>query len=988
MALWGGMRSPLLAAGLALLALPAAALDPEKALTQYSHVVWQEKNGLPSDMVGAIHQTRDGYLWFGTLNGLARFDGVRFTREGPADSEALLHRIYSLYEDREGALWIGSRGGLTRFHDGGFTSYPMPADRRKSGIRTIVEDARGQLWARTLTDLFALRGGALVLVAADVRSFDVRADGTLRVVTYDGVGRIEGGQVTLERQAPPVAGEARPFSVLAVVLEEADGTLWFGAPWGLGRLRPDGAWTVFTARDGLPATGVTALSRDRDGALWVGTTGGLARVHGGRPVPAGRRHPLLEARILALHEDREGSLWVGTDTDGVHQLRDGLFTPLTTQDGLADDLAGPIRQTRDGSVWIGTASGLNRLRDGRLDVLTTRDGLASDSIYALAEDGGGRLWIGTNQGLQYLDGGRARSFSATDLPARLGRVTAVHAARDGALWIGTDIDGLYRVENGAARSIGRSAGDADEHVARIHERPDGSIWVATDQGIQVWHGGRLTTYGTRDGLPSPQVRAFLETEGGLWIGTYGGGLARFREGRFEALPRRSGLPDAVIYEILEDGAGHFWMPSNRGVIRVSRRAMEALVEGADVTSPFTLYDVGDGLKSSTCVGNFQPAGWKTRDGRLWFPTRRGVVWVDPARTVAVPAPPLPRIERVLIDGRAQVAHGAAVAPPGRGDLSIDYTAPTFRNPAALRFRYRLDAFDGDWQDAGQRRSAHYTNVPPGHYTFRVAAVTPDGLTSAAEAQLAVQLRPHWFQTRWFYAGAVAAAGLLAWAAYQAKLRQVRTRFAVVLAERSRIAREMHDALDQGFTAISLQLDLCAKVADAEPPPRGVLRQRVDLAKDLLEYARSEARRSIADLRSEALDQGDLVTALARVAEQFRVGPDLKIDVSVEGRARTLPGAVENNLLRICQEAVTNAVRHGQAREVAIALAFAPEAVHLSVKDGGKGFDPSAVPSERDGHFGLMGMRERVKKLGGRLRLESAPGRGTEVRVEIPVGAEP
>jgi signal transduction histidine kinase/ligand-binding sensor domain-containing protein len=971
-------RTALLAAGLALGAGRAAALDPEKALTQYSHVVWQEKNGLPNDMVGAIHQTRDGYLWFGTLNGLARFDGVRFTREGPADSDALLHRIYALYEDRQGALWIGSRSGLTWLRAGRVEHYAMPESRRKSGVRTIVEDTRGRLWARTLTDLFVVRDGGLALVAPDVRAIGVRSDGTVWIVTHDGLGRVEGDRVVVTQPAPAVAGEARPFSVLAAVLEDDDGTVWFGAPWGLGRLTRDKAWTVFTSRDGLPATGVTALCRDRDGTLWVGTTGGLARVHGGRPVTAGRRHPLLESRILAVHEDREGSLWVGTDTDGVHQLRDGTFTPLTTQDGLSDDLAGPIRQTRDGAVWIGTSRGLNRLQGGRLETFTARDGLANESVYALAEDARGRLWVGTGQGVQYLDGARFRVFAASGLPARPGRVTALHTTRDGALWIGTDIDGLYRVENGTATALGRTSGDADDHVARIHERPDGSVWIATDQGIQVWDGGRLATYGTKDGLPSTQVRAFLESEGTLWIGTYGGGLARFRDGRFDALPARAGLPDAVIYEILDDGRGHLWMPSNRGVIRVSKQALDA---GGPAS--FTLYGVGDGLKSSTCVGNFQPAGWHAKDGRLWFPTRRGVVWVDPARTERADARPSPLIERVLVDGQPQPPAGPVRAEPGRGDVTIDYTAPSFRNPAALRFRYRLDDFDSDWQDAGPRRTVHYTNVPPGRYTFRLSAVTPEGAAGPLEARLALQLEPHVYQTRWFYAACVATAALLAWALYQAKLRQVRSRFGLVLAERGRIAREMHDALDQGFTAISLQLDLCAKVADNGATPRDVLRQRLDLAKDLLEYARSEARRSISDLRSEALDQGDLVTALGKVAEQFRVGPDLKIDVSVEGRARTLPGAVENNLLRICQEAVTNAVRHGHAREVAIALAFAPAAVTLSVKDAGVGFDPQSVPSERDGHFGLMGMRERVKKLGGRLRLESGPGRGTEVRVEIP-----
>jgi signal transduction histidine kinase/ligand-binding sensor domain-containing protein len=961
------------------------ALEPAKAIGQYSHAVWQEKNGLPGDMVSAILQTRDGYLWFGTLNGLARFDGLRFTTFDPQGVPApLLHRIRSLYEGRDGSLWVGSRGGLTRYHEGRFESHAMPEGYRPTGIRTILEDDQGRIWARTSGDLFRLEGDRLRIVAQNVRSLEQRADGRFGVTTADGIGRLEGDRVVLERPAAAVKGEARPFSVLEAVLEEPDGTTWLGAPWGLGRLGPRGEWTLFTGGGGvLPSTPVTALCRDRHGALWVGTTRGLVRFRNGAPA-AEARNLLAGIRILAIYEDREGSMWVGTDTDGVHQLRDGLFTPLTAQDGLSDDLVMPIQETRDGTVWIGTARGLNRLREGRIEAYPPMGGLREEAIFSLAEDDAGRVWIGASQGpLTFFDGPRRRAFSVPGLPGQLGRVTALQATRAG-LWVGTDAAGLYRVAGGAAVHYTRENGLSDNHVARVHERPDGSVWIATDRGITVWQDGRFALYGTNDGLPSAQVRAFHEAGDSLWIGTYGGGLCRFRGGRFEKLPAGAGLPDSVVYEILEDDHGYLWMTSNRGIIRVARSTLERIAEGATEATPFTLYDVNDGLKSSTCVGNFQPAGWRSRDGRLWFPTRRGAVWVDPARSLPGPDPPRPLIERVLLDGRTQPQTGPAVAPPGRGELTVEFTAPSFRNPAALRFRYRLDGLDSDWQDAGTRRTAHYTNVPPGRYTFRVAAFTPEGVASSGSARLDVELQPHFYQTTWFYSLVLLAAALATWAAYQFKLRQVQGRFAAVLAERSRIAREMHDALDQGFTAISLQLDVCARIADNPGAAKSALLQRMDLAKDLLEYARSEARRSISDLRSEALETGDLVRAVSKVAEQFSDGGGLKVDVSVEGRARPLPGAIENNLLRICQEAVANAVRHGQAREVAIGLAFEREAVRLSVKDGGCGFDPSGVASEREGHFGLMGIRERVKKLGGRLRLESEPGRGTAVLVEIPV----
>jgi ligand-binding sensor domain-containing protein len=966
-------------------ALPARAVGPSKGIDQYSHAAWQEKDGLPSDFVGAILQTSDGYLWFGTLNGLARFDGVRFTNFDPAGASApLLHRISWLHEARDGSLWIGSRRGLTRYRQGRFDSFPIPDGFRLTGIRRIVDDGAGRVWARTATDLFVVDGDRMRFVAAGVRGLARGADGRVRVATVEGLGRIDGERVAIERPVPALRGEPRPLAAADVVLQEDDGSAWIGASWGLGRLDARGSWTVFGAAQGLPGPTVTALARDRHGGLWVGTTAGLARWTDGR-VATAPGHALSGVRVLAVHEDRDGNLWVGTDTAGVHQLRDGPFTPLTTRQGLSDDLVRPILESRDGTIWIGTARGLDRVRGGRIDVFSRRHGLPADAVHALAEDAQGRLWVGTEHGLARFDPARGRAFPVTGLPIAAAAVLAVAEDRDGGLWVGTSQHGVVRISSGRVVHLTRETGLSDDHVSRVHQRPDGSVWLATDAGITVWRDGRLTTFGTRDGLPSSQVRAFHEAGDSLWIGTYGGGLCRFHEGRFDTLPPAAGLPDSVVYDILEDRTGHVWMTSNRGIIRVARDALARLyTHGPAASSPFTLYTVSDGLQTSTTVGNFQPASWASSDGRLWFPTRRGAVWVDPARTLTPPDPPRAIVESVVLDGRPQSPGLPATAPPGRGDVAIEYTAPWFRSPGSLRFQYRLDGLDDDWRDAADRRTAHYANVPPGRYTFRVAAVTPGGVGPEAPA-VPIELRPHFHQTAWFYALCVLAAGAATWGLYRARLRRLRSGFAAVLAERSRIAREMHDALDQGLTAIGLQLDVCTRLA-GQPASAEALRGRVGLVKELLDYTRTEARRSIADLRSESLEAGDLAGALRRVADQFTAAAKLKVNVTVAGKMRPLPGAVEGHLLRICQEAVTNAVRHGRAGEVAIGLAFDPEAVRLTVADQGCGFDPLQAASESDGHFGLMGIRERVKKLGGRLQLASEPGRGTTVSVEVPARA--
>jgi signal transduction histidine kinase/ligand-binding sensor domain-containing protein len=965
----------------------AFADETGKRITQFSHAVWQEKDGLPDERVGAILQTRDGYLWFGTLNGLARFDGVRFTVFDSANSNApLLHRVTSLHESSDGSLWAGSRNGLTRYRDGHFSSFRLPAEIPTGGVRQIVEDKTGRVWARSRSDLMLLRPAGLELVARRVRWIDLRKSGRLRVITTEGVGRIDGESVVIERGPPVVAGQASPLSVLSDAVEQADGTLWLAAPWGLGRWGPDGAFQLYTRRNGLPDTNINALCLDAKGTLWVGTQQGLARFEGGHLLTQGTPHPLSAQRIQVIYADRDQGVWIGTDTDGVHQLRDGVFTPLTIQEGLSDDLVLPILQTRrDEALWIGTARGLNRVRGGRVETFTIHDGLSDDSIFSLADDPTGVLWVGTGKGVDRFDGRTFRPLAPPGVSPIGDRVTALLVANDGSLWVGTDSSGVYRHKNGSSLHWTQENGLSDNHIARIHQRPDGSIWIATDRGITRWHEGSLQVFGTSDGLSGAQVRSFHEAGDSLWIGTYGFGLTRFRAGRFKPVP--AGLPDDVVYAILEDDRGDLWLASNRGVIRVNRDALEALADGGTQKPPFVLYDIGDGMKSSTGVGNCQPAAFKTHDGRFWFPTRRGAVFVDPRQPVNRQAPPTPLVERLLVDGRPLHTSGRIEAAPGRGDLQFEFTAPSFRHPVALRFRYRLDAFDADWQDAGSRRTAQYTKVPPGSYVFRVQALTADGVLSREEARAALALSPHFYETSWFFLICASGAVLLGFGLHQARLRRVRGRFRLVLAERSRIAREMHDALDQGFAAITLQLNLCAKLAENPEVPRRSLKQPLDLAGRLLEYARAESKRSISDLRSQALDSGDLVSALSKLTEQFGLGDSLKVGVSVEGRARPLPGAVENNLLRICQEAMANAVRHGQASEVAIGLAFAARSVALKVKDAGRGFDVANAVSERDGHFGLMGIRERAQRLGGRFRLESTPGRGTEVFVEIPLPPE-
>jgi signal transduction histidine kinase len=494
------------------------------------------------------------------------------------------------------------------------------------------------------------------------------------------------------------------------------------------------------------------------------------------------------------------------------------------------------------------------------------------------------------------------------------------------------------------------------------------------------HDERFTTYNTKDGLSSDIVTSLYEDgEGPLWIGTNGGGLNRLKNSAFVSFTTQNGFPDDVVYRVLEDQQHNLWLACSKGIFRFEKGALDDFADGRSATLSFVAYGTADGMVTRECSGGGHPSAWKGRDGKLWFSTIKGVAMIDPQQIKINEQPPPVVIDQVRIDEETLTGREIEV-PPGKTRFDFYYTALSFVAPEKVSFKYKLEGFDPDWVDPGTRRIAYYTNLPPGKYRFRVIARNNDGIWNQDGAVFDLYLRPYFYQTLWFYALCLVTLGVLIWLAYSLRLRQMRSRFDAVLAERNRIAREIHDNLAQELLGVSVQLELVARTM---PPAAEVASSHLDRVRMLVRHGIAEARRYVWDLRSQALENNDLPTALADTARRLTAGADIQAQVEVNGTFRPLSSLVEGNLLRIGQEAINNAVQHSQAQHILINLKFDARRVLLSVRDNGRGFKQDGVPGKA-GHFGLTGMRERAEQIGGNLTIHSGNGSGTEVVVDVPI----
>ena len=940
------------------------ALDPNRHLKEFGHQAWLTENGLPQNTVQAIVQTQDGYLWIGTQEGLARFDGLNFTVFDKENTPAFKSNdIRFLYEDRQGRLWISTSYGLVCRHNGEFKTFTVNEGLPDNSIGPIVEDTKGSVWIGTAGGLSRFENGSFKTFTAEqglsrnvIQTLCARADGSLLVGTSSGMQSLSNDHFS-SFSLPHYVNIAN----ITAIAETEDRMVWFGTLEGLVVVNGQSSAPLTLANNNR----VSALRVDREGMLWVATSNALVRVKYGAVEILTTADGLSSNLILSIYEDREGSIWIGTEAGGLNLLKSKKFNTYTTKDGLPSDIVKAIYQDVHGGIWIGSnGGGLTLFKNGSFTTWTTRDGLSSDVVLSLAGDANGTIWIGTPDGLNRFKDGKFQTFTfAEGLSNDL--VRSVLVDRNGVLWVGTR-DGLNSFRDNEFTTYTTHDGLANNFIGAIYEDSKGNLWVGTLGGLNKIKDGKFQTFTTKDGLSSNTVISLYEdASGDLWIGTNGGGLNRFRDGKFVSFTH---TPD-VIYRILEDQQQNLWCSSNKGIFRVNKN---------DLDNP-VYYGPADGTLTRESSGGGHPAGWKTSDGRIWFATIKGLAVIDPENIPLNTSPPPIAIEQLFVDNQSIPLTQKVTLSPGIARLDFYYTALSFIAPENVRFKYKLEGFDDDWIDGGGRRVASYTNLRPGNYKFRVIAANNDGVWNETGAALDFYLQPRFYQTYWFYLLCVLLLALTAWQLYRLRVRRMALQFRAVLAERNRIAREIHDNLAQDILGISVQLELVARLM---PAAAETAKGHLDRARMLVRNSMTEARRYVWDLRSQELQKKDLPAALRDTTKRLTAESNVETVVEVAGLMRPLPVEVETNLLRIGQEAINNAVKHARANRIEVGLNFDTRNVRLSVRDNGRGFDPSEQIA--DGHFGLLGMRERAEQIGGVLSIDSAPERGTQIAVEVPL----
>ena len=965
----------------AVCAAPLCALDPGKTLTQYAHRIWGQEEGLFQPTIYSILQTRNGFLWLGTQDSLIRFDGMRFREFDSPDAAAFHHSlIHALLEDRGGNLWVGSLGGgaASIARDGAITRYTTRQGLPSDSVFCLASDNEGAIWICTNQGLARYQNGRFrVFTTADglpsnaVRDTCIASGGTRWVAGLDfGLSRWNGSRFIGYSDA-----NLRATEIVTAVHCAADGSVWAGTQSGLIEIRGE-ASRRFSMKDGLPDNAVSALAESPDGSIWIGTNDGISRYGNGELSVYRTRDGLSHSLVLSLYIDREGSLWAGTK-DGLDQFTDGKVTPYTTEDGMPSNDAGPVIEDRNGHLWIGTlGSGLASFDGRRFRRLSVRDGLASNTILSLEQGQQDELWVGTSNGLNLLRDGRVIGKYTKRQGLSGVQIRALFRDTQGTVWAGTDrgLDRFVGERFAPGAAPGAPKGRA---VVALGGGRTVRLFVSTDPPDLYYISSNSSGHYPLDVIHSVDCYYLDHVRHAAWMGTLGSGLLRWENGKLAHVRVKDGLYDNRIYGILRDDQANLWMASSKGIFRVSQRELEDFADGKlrSVTSmPFST-----GQLRFECQSGVQPAAWRTHDGRLWFSTTSGLVVVDPNHLVNNTVRPPVEVTAIVVNGQRIDAHGPLRLKPFEKNVEIRYAGLTFVSPEKVTFRYKLEGYDKFWTDAGGRREAFFTNLPPGRFDFKVTARNADGIWSGQPAVLHFVIEPRLYQRGWFFPLVAVAVALVGVAGYRMRIRQLNHRFALVLAERARIARELHDTLLQGLSAVTMQLQALWTRLPAS-------KEKQFLGEIITDAGRcsKEARQSLWGLRSAGPALAGLNAKLETLARQAVENTAVSLVFSAEGVSLESMPETEYQLLRIAQEAISNAVTHSRAKTLRVSLQMGSETLRLCVEDDGIGFTDQATGGF--GHYGLMGMRERAEEIGARLSIVTSKNDGTRICIELPVPA--
>ncbi|MBY0504507.1 MAG: hypothetical protein K2X03_11385 [Bryobacteraceae bacterium] len=966
----------------------AQGLDPNRALSQYVRDRWGPDHGLPRGPIYAIDQSTDGYLWIGTEKGLVRFDGLGFVlvRSAQPEQPAPTH-VLGLMADREGGLLLRLRrpnATMLRYQTGVFHDGMADFGRPRGSVAVNGRDKDGNplLWIlKGEGSAIVLKGGRFETLASPpdfsrspVLAIAQTGDGSIWVGTRDaGLFRLKDGVTSAIKMGLP--------DLKVNTLVAAGNELWVGTDHGL--VRWDGSRLT---KKGIPSSlddvQILAMTLDANSNLWGGTNSqGLFRLSSKGvswmdPSPGETREA-----VTAVFEDREGNLWSGS-ASGLERIRDSVFVTYSSAEGLSSDSFGPIYVDSENGGWFAPMSGgLSWWRDGRL-VEVNEAGLNRDVIYSIT---GGRdgLWIGRqNGGLTRLRR-QGASFTSTTYRSTDGlaqnSVYAVHESRDGAVWAATLSGGISRLYGDKFTTYTTGDGLASNTVASILEDSTGRVWFATPIGLTALTKGQWRTYRVADGLPSDNVNCLLEDSSGmLWIGT-SAGLAFQGNGRMQSpLDAPAPLREQIL-GLAQDRAGSLWIATATKVIRVKR---DALVSGRIHDGDLREYALADGLRGVEGVKRHKSVVTDSL-GRVWFSLNRGISVVHPELLASSSAPAIVQIQNVSADGHPIKLQGGLRIPGGSRRVVFGYAGLSLSVPDRVRFRYLLEEFDPNWSEPVSAREAVYTNLGPGHYRFRVIASNPDGVWNNAESTIEFDVAPLTWQTWWFRLAAVSGIGFAITALYRLRLMRMTSRlnvrFEERLAERTRIAQELHDTLLQGFLSASMQLHVATDRLSEDSPAKPSINRVLNLMGRVID----EGRNAVRGLRSADNDGSDLARVFSRIQDELGMDDACDFRVIVEGETRPLHPVLRDEVYRIGREALVNAFRHSRAKNIEMELDYAARRFRMLIRDNGCGIDARVLRSGREGHWGLTGMRERAEKIGAQFHVRSSSSAGTEVELLVP-----
>jgi len=978
---------------------PVWGVDPDRYISQYRHSAWRMRDGLLRGAPNVITQTPDGYVWIGTTAGLIRFDGVRLAPWKPPDGSQLPSpNIRALLAARDGSLWIGTDAGLSHWTQKSLVTY----FKEPAVISAIFEDDRGEIWV-TRTRIRNAHGPLCRVSGSKSECYAV-PDETLTGdccvgLVEDSLGNLWTGTSTALLRWHDGSVTTYPNKNLkndstdgVIALASApDESLWVGIAeagpgLGLEQFGQDG-WKPFRERnlDGSKLV-VVSLLLDREHALWVATFDqGIYRIHGNRVEHFSAADGLSSKSVWSFYQDREGNIWVAT-SEGIDCFRDIPVSSFSTQEGLTMDNVVSVLAAHDGTVWVGNDGSLDAIRDGAVSSIRTRKGLPGHQVTSFLEDRTGRLWVGVDDKLCIYQNGHFTEIKQAD-GRPIGTVAGMTEDGEDNIWATTIAPSrkLVRIRN--FKMV--------EEIQAPHI-PDART-LAADRTAGIWLGlmnGDLARY--RNGHteifsfhhnPDLRVRQVIVNSDNSVLGATAVGLIGWKAERLQTMTVSNGLPCDDIFSVLPDEK-NYWLYTQCGLIRIAAEQMQQWWEQPARVLQVNVIDQFDGVRPQSPV--FSPPASRSPDGKLWFANNSVLQMFDPAHTRKNSVVPPVHVEQIIADGKTFPPYGGLALPALVHNLELDYTALSFVVPEAVRFRYKLEGHDVDWQDSGTRRQAFYGSLPPGRYRFHVIASNNDGVWNEEGAWLDLSVAPAWYQRSSVQLLFVLVGALLVWGLYQMRMRQVAHQFNLSLearvSERTRIARDLHDTLLQSFHGLMFQFQAV----------RNMLPRRPDEAMDVLdsaigatEQAIAEGRSAIQQLRSEQVDEGDLAQWLTNIGEELTRlqntnGNSASFRVTVEGEQRSLSPLPRTEVYRITREILQNAFRHARAHHIEAEIRYDDGLLRVRIRDDGRGIDPQVLQAGGSaGHWGLRGARERAQQIGGRLDFWSEAGAGTEVQLTVP-----